>query len=813
MKHSPSQKNQSLASLASNPDSNRVGSNSESSRQKPPSPPARDPAYTISRITYSGYTRQTSEGSGYNSPASASDFRRARSRDRSLERGEVGSFSVWRGIPDSAGNRLGYNTTGRLRYCAIPTVPSNSSSPPSSLKVSLPPEDSVPMTTPPTSATPPSPHSIPDQQSAGRYGSIPQLETSPRRFRHSSESRYYESGASSLEVPTFTRVDSGGSNDSKPELPPKLPEKPNRHVNRISPPPLPPKKPTNNTQQFERDDIYDFVPDPKVGSGNHLTEEESRKCISEIITDHSRVVPGGPEPIDPQTETDFVTLEQLSKMSIMELNQKMEQGLLPDELKGMSIFELVDHVSKKMKEKQQNVEQSVEQSVEIEEESEMKPSFSDNFVSSHLNPNPDQSRKNPPPAMLAEQTSSISSMSPGPPTAMRDMEFEFNRNESPKPVPQITNDDLIKKLKAMQKTPEPDQPEEENEAKLSLPTSSSKSDSGPDKYAVFRELQMEDELMRAWKSPSSEEEENPVKDEENHSDYKPRVCSSEGSPCSRSDSRKSASEKSASEKSDSEMEEEENDEKSEKDEERKRDSQVPLCNAENMDLSRTESQKSGEEEDPEKTHSVMKDSFESTFGPAEDVLVSKSSTGWATFEESGSPDKTQDDNPPRVRWPVNRDDFDSDHELQQYYNNFESRLRVTMGRRGVVSSQDRPYNHKIRRRFSRDSLDDQENPFGRDTFTPPVRNMQRSDEVSVTPPVFEGEAANLRNNAPDTGSEMSGEWALENDEDIFENKDALSGNTQFRIHVKTADDSGIPKSDSVNIFTVKEDPFDDDFFS
>ena len=78
-----------------------------------------------------------------------------------------------------------------------------------------------------------------------------------------------------------------------------------------------------------------------------------------------------------------------------------------------------------------------------------------------------------------------------------------------------------------------------------------------DKYAVFRELQMEEELIKAWKTPSDEEkpmeeegEEEPEPDEAatevkndinetataDQESYKNQpICSSEGSPCSRSD--------------------------------------------------------------------------------------------------------------------------------------------------------------------------------------------------------------------------------------------------------------------------------------
>ena len=94
---------------------------------------------------------------------------------------------------------------------------------------------------------------------------------------------------------------------------------------------------------------------------------------------------------------------------------------------------------------------------------------------------------------------------------------------------------------------------------------------------------------------------------------------------------------------------------------------------------------------------------------------------------------------------------------------------------------------------SKDSL---ENPFSHDTFTPPVGGVPNQSggrsgvSASVTPTIFE---------------------------DVFDQDVILGEETSsFKIHAKvldSSDDSGLTKSDSVNIFSVKADPFDDDFFA
>ena len=74
--------------------------------------------------------------------------------------------------------------------------------------------------------------------------------------------------------------------------------------------------------------------------------------------------------------------------------------------------------------------------------------------------------------------------------------------------------------------------------------------------------------------------------------------------------------------------------------------------------------------------------------------------------------------------------------------------------------------------------------------------------ASATPPVYEGDRIS---NTSDL-SFQSGE--ILNSVDIFEGGAGFDDAT-FRVEAKT---SKVTKSDSVNIFSTADDPFDDDFF-
>ena len=69
-------------------------------------------------------------------------------------------------------------------------------------------------------------------------------------------------------------------------------------------------------------------------------------------------------------------------MSVVELSQRMLEGKLPHHLTGMSLFELVEFISKQTREMEEAKAQakSQENLDKTSSETEIKSSFSDNFV-------------------------------------------------------------------------------------------------------------------------------------------------------------------------------------------------------------------------------------------------------------------------------------------------------------------------------------------------------------------------------------------------------------------------------------------------
>lgn len=233
--------------------------------------------------------------------------------------------------PQQGTNPSGYYTTGRGSVSSTSSIRNVTSQPQciptTSLKVSLPPEETY---------TGPSPPGIQAQQASLGYGSIPHLEASPRRYRQKDASfdYQYESSAT-LGIPTFSDPNQVSpeflqQNYGSIDAPPKLPEKPSK-TSSVSPPPLPPKKPLsqqnswkNNIPPIKDDDIYDFPPDPTIGSELAMSHEETRRCISDILQ-HSQVssehvmLPTGPTTRQSKLNNEsqppcLVTLEELSRM-------------------------------------------------------------------------------------------------------------------------------------------------------------------------------------------------------------------------------------------------------------------------------------------------------------------------------------------------------------------------------------------------------------------------------------------------------------------------------------------------------------------
>jgi hypothetical protein len=170
-----------------------------------------------------------------------------------------------------------------------------------------------------------------------------------------------------LNIPSGVRLGAFSQSEIS-DSPPKLPERAPKTLHSGAPPPLPPKKPLSNQSSKTSiknismnsnvammaacfaesagagDDIYDFPPEPMIGNVN-LNEDEAKQCIEDILK-------AQPPPASAKTsmpDLGSVTIEELSRMSVMELNEKMTAGMVPQELKGMSIFELVEFVAKHMR--------------------------------------------------------------------------------------------------------------------------------------------------------------------------------------------------------------------------------------------------------------------------------------------------------------------------------------------------------------------------------------------------------------------------------------------------------------------------------
>ena len=275
--------------------------------------------------------------------------------------------SSWRNQPSGVQDTRLYHTLGRpmttfnntdTTFCHTDTT----------LKVSLPPDTAQEGQEPDNS----------------RYGSIPHLEASPRRYnRLKDQSEYhYDTSGTHLPLPTAAA-----------EIPPKLPEKPNRKNTQASPPPLPPKKPSKGligvtsfnqppsmgesppTQPdvISGHDIYDFPPMPMLGSLK-IDKEEAKQCFEDILQS-TEVKKESFEVVS------VMSVEELSKMSLIDLNAKLQTGQLPEEMKGMSILELVEYISEEMKRNSVNTKPTCNnEEPKSTVTSAMKPSFSDNFV-------------------------------------------------------------------------------------------------------------------------------------------------------------------------------------------------------------------------------------------------------------------------------------------------------------------------------------------------------------------------------------------------------------------------------------------------
>ena len=398
--------------------------------------------------------------------------------------------------------------------CSIPCRGTQRQLSENSLRVALPPEDSR------LSVSPGEQYLGGGINAHSSYGSILELEASPRRYRNNDMPDIY---STSQDSPSFSSrydehknssVDSSINIPMPAEPPPALPERPPKSISR-SPPPLPPKKQAYNNfisnlnregsrPGSETRDIYECA--PVYESSDNLTDQPY----------------SAPDPGMGRSQ-EHLLITDLVKMSVLELSQKLSEGKLPQHLTGMSLVELVDYLSKYNKQEplstgssksheslsprpandslssmnarpmigslqnydyKSNIsevsltESVVSTSKSIEPELNIRSHIADSYPAashSHI--------FEPQPVSLSQAQSQKS-------IGFEDDFSQFN------PIPSVS----ISSVESSQH-PQQQQPQPPEQAKSDV----------YDKYAVFRELQMEEELVNAWKSPT-EEESNPIED-------------------------------------------------------------------------------------------------------------------------------------------------------------------------------------------------------------------------------------------------------------------------------------------------------------
>ena len=358
------------------------------------------------------------------------------------------------------------------------------------LRVALPPEEVTRRSSSPGPGL--------NTQASNTYGSILELEASPRRFRKHEIPDFYSASQDSLAFNYSSgryggggaEMDSGGTSlDSSLNLPPPsepppaLPQRPPK-LSSVSPPPLPPKKqPQSAAAAFS---VFSQRQTAATSSASGPGAETSGG-IYDFIPEVGATAAPVPD------KEDDLPLFALAAMSVAELSQRLVGGELPAELRGMSLLELVEHISQGQQQQQQG---------------DMRPSFSDNFVTkAAAAPARSAAREQDLSGGLTSLehsglslhslNSSMTSESqrctaqPRPPsTASR-----VSPQPPQPPAPEVRGDGFEDDFSRFEPTsasaPGTQQQEEARGAQY-------------DRYAVFRELQMEEEISNAWRSPTEE---------------------------------------------------------------------------------------------------------------------------------------------------------------------------------------------------------------------------------------------------------------------------------------------------------------------
>lgn len=405
--------------------------------------------------------------------------------------------------------------------CSIPCRGTQRQLSENSLRVALPPEDSR------LSVSPGEQYLGGGINAHSSYGSILELEASPRRYRNNdipdvySTSQDSPSFSSRYEEHKNSSVDSSINIPMPAEPPPALPERPPKSISR-SPPPLPPKKQAYNNfiSNLNREgsrpgsatrDIYECA--PVYESSDNLTDQPYSGADSGMGRSQEHLL-----------------ITDLVKMSVLELSQKLSEGKLPQHLTGMSLVELVDYLSKYNKQEPLstgssksheslsprpandslssiNARSMIGSQQTYDYKSNLSEvSLSESVVSTSKSIEPDLNLRShisdsypaashshifePQPVSLSQAQSQKS-------IGFDDDFSQFN------PIPSVSISSVDSSQHHQHQQPQlPEQPKTDVY----------------DKYAVFRELQMEEELVNAWKSPT-EEETKPI--EENNQETTP----------------------------------------------------------------------------------------------------------------------------------------------------------------------------------------------------------------------------------------------------------------------------------------------------
>ena len=403
----------------------------------------------------------------------------------------------------------GFNTNNVPSSNNIPCQVSQRRISENSLRVALPPEEGRMSVSPGDPGL--NPHSS--------YGSILELEASPRRYRNSEMHELYSTSQDSPSCSSRygdckdSSIDSSLNIPMPAEPPPALPERPPKSIS-LSPPPLPPKKQnhmmssftTGSRREESSRDVYEYL------SG--VTPDYLPKSRTEL----SHVYEQRPD-MNPPTREPEISINDLVKMNVIELSQKLTEGKLPRHLSGMSLFELVDYIGKQSREHaeptppQPTLTDSLQPNLHqpsIISGSNSKSNVASLSLCSSLETN---QLPPPPPERSSADLHKASTYSLNSLSGLSSSQNLSSSAHSTSPKPMAASrldvgfDDDFSHFNPGQQQQQRAPSEMGGGSIASECMEGGESESKAevfDRYAVFRELQLEEELVNAWKSPTEE---------------------------------------------------------------------------------------------------------------------------------------------------------------------------------------------------------------------------------------------------------------------------------------------------------------------